>query len=548
MNKLVAFFAVSGLAVVSGCSSPTAPPAPVQPGSAAWLDRGVCYEIFVRSFYDSDGDGIGDLEGLIQKLDYVNDGDPATTDDLGATCIWLMPVAESPSYHGYDVTDYYAVEPDYGTNDDFRRFTDEAHRRGIKVLVDMVINHSSDEHPFFQEALNDPASPYRSWYRFSPAPGPNNEWGDNNWRKSPVRDEYYYGFFSHRMPDLNWGHPSVRDEMNRVASYWLGDMGADGLRLDAVWHLMEGEDGQAGHAPRTHEMLHEYGEYVRSEHPDSYTLGEVFDGSDAIFAYYPDQLDAYFAFGVSGAILEAVQTGGGSGLLDAALRMQGQVPNHRYAPFLRNHDQTRTLTVLGGDVARAKLAATLLLTLPGVPFIYYGEELGMQGDKPDPRLRTPMPWSAAPAGGFTTGAPWEPMQEGWETANVEALGGDEASILNLYRKLIRLRQEYSVLGAKAELVPVQASHPSVVAYLRQKPDSAALVVANLSEEALSDVTLSVAASFLPPGGELFATLLLRGGQARMLLDTDQNGGFTDYEPIEVLEPLGAYVIGLSAPD
>ncbi|MEJ2483924.1 MAG: alpha-amylase family glycosyl hydrolase, partial [Gemmatimonadota bacterium] len=306
---------------------------------ADWRSGGTCYEVFVRSFQDSDGDGHGDLSGLIDRLDYINDGDPESGTDLGANCIWLMPITASPSYHGYDVTDYYRVDPRYGSNDDFRRLVDEAHRRGIRVLIDMVINHVSSEHPYFKYALLYPDSPYREWFRWSDVPGPNNEWGDNNWRRSPVRDEYYYGFFSQRMPDLNWESSAVREEMKRVASFWLDDMGADGLRLDAVWHLMEGPDGQAGHAPRTHEMLREYGGYIRDHHPEAFTIGEVFDGSDAIFSYYPDQLDAYFAFGVSDAILDAVATGDGTELLPAVLRMQERVPNDRWAPFLRNHDQ-----------------------------------------------------------------------------------------------------------------------------------------------------------------------------------------------------------------
>nr|NIS64151.1 alpha-amylase [Gemmatimonadales bacterium] len=160
-----------------------------------WRDGGVCYEIFVRSFYDSDGDGVGDLEGLIQKLDYINDGDPETRRDLGARCIWLMPINPSPSYHGYDVTDYYRVDPVFGTNDDFKRLVAEAHGRDIRVLIDMVINHSSSEHPYFKHALLYRDSPYRDWYRWADSPGPPNEWGGNNWRRSPVRDEYYYGFF-----------------------------------------------------------------------------------------------------------------------------------------------------------------------------------------------------------------------------------------------------------------------------------------------------------------------------------------------------------------
>ncbi|HEY2804483.1 MAG TPA: alpha-amylase family glycosyl hydrolase, partial [Gemmatimonadales bacterium] len=171
----------------------------------AWTRGGTCYEVFIRSFQDSNGDGIGDINGLISKLDYINDGRPHSTRSLGASCIWLMPVMASPSYHGYDVSDYYRVEPAYGTNDDFKRLVAEAHRRGIKILVDLVLNHTSSRHPDFLAALRDTTSPYRSWYRFSPTklgPGP---WGDTNaWRHSPVRDEYYYGPFSPSMPDLEY--------------------------------------------------------------------------------------------------------------------------------------------------------------------------------------------------------------------------------------------------------------------------------------------------------------------------------------------------------
>jgi glycosidase len=172
----------------------------------------VCSEIFVRSFADSDGDGVGDLEGLIQRLAYVNDGNPDTHTDLRAGCLWLMPIAASPSYHGYDVTDYYRVDPVYGTNADFKRLIEAAHRRGIRVLVDLVVNHVSSEHPYFQDALLHADSPYRDWFLWSDTAGPNNEWGGNNWRKASPRDEYYYGFFWHTMPDLNWETPAVRVE------------------------------------------------------------------------------------------------------------------------------------------------------------------------------------------------------------------------------------------------------------------------------------------------------------------------------------------------
>lgn len=510
-----------------------------------WRESGVCYEIFVRSFYDSDGDGVGDLEGLIQRLDYVNDGDPDKRGDLGANCIWLMPVAESPSYHGYDVTDYYTINPDYGTNDDFKRLTEEAHRRGVQVLIDMVINHTSDRHPIFQEALRDPESPYRDWFRWSPTPGPDNEYGDSNWRRSPVGDEYYYGFFSSRMPDLNWETEAVREEMKKAATFWLDDMGADGLRLDAVRHLMEDEEGRAANVPRTHDMLREYATHVREVDPDAFTIGEVFDSTGALLAYYPDQLDAYFAFEVSDAILDAVRSGSSTGLFEAVMRMQDAVPNDRWAPFLRNHDQTRTLTFLEGDMERAKLAASLLLTLPGIPFVYYGEEIGMTGDKPDPRLRTPMHWNLGPAAGFTEGVPWEPLQADSLVANVEAMDDDPSSLLNLYRELIHLRAAHPALGSKGELIRLEAATPAVVAYLRRHGDETALVVANLGTEPLTSVMLSSDADVLPPG-EYSVDALLGDGPAGHL-EIGETGRLEGFSPDPTLEPLQAYVFRVSGP-
>jgi alpha-amylase len=533
------------LAALGAAAAMTAGPATAQtpvPDDSNWRDGGVCYEIFVRSFFDSDGDGVGDLEGLIQKLDHINDGNADTRTDLGANCIWLMPIAASPSYHGYDVTDYYRVDPRYGTNEDFRRFATEAHRRGIRILVDMVINHVSSEHPAFKHALLYPESPYREWFRWSATAGPDNEWGDNNWRRSPVRDEYYYGFFSARMPDLNWESESLREEMKRVASFWLDDMAADGLRLDAVWHLMEGADGQAGHAPRTHDMLQEYGAYVRAAHPGAFTIGEVFDSSDAIFDYYPDQLDAYFAFGVSEAILEAVRSGDGTGLLEAVLRMQDRVPNDRWAPFLRNHDQVRTMTYLEGDEALARLAAGLLLTIPGIPFVYYGEELGMTGDKPDPRIRTPMHWEIEPAAGFTSGMPWEPLQPDSLTANVETLDLESGSLLNLYRDLIHLRSAHPALGA-GELIALATNTPAVAAFVRRRGNDVALVVANLGREALANVMLRAEAGAVP-AGDYSLEPLFGGGQAAPL-EVEADGSFRGYVPLEVVSPLRTYVFDLT---
>jgi len=512
-----------------------APAARAQTPAPAWTRGAVCYEVFVRSFYDSDGDGIGDLNGLIRKLDYIN--------RLGASCIWLMPVAASPSYHGYDVSDYYRVDPAYGSNDDFKRLVVEAHRRGIVVLVDMVLNHSSSEHPYFQAALRDTTSPYRTWYRFSPTPLGKGPWGGEAWHRSPVRDEYYYGVFWSGMPDLNYQTPAVREEANKIATFWLREMGVDGFRLDAVPYVVEEGACLAG-CPGTHALLREYAAHLRGVKPDAYTVGEVWANIATMLPYYPDQLTAYFAFELSDSLLSAVRTGSATGLLTGFLRLQDTLPAYRWSPFLTNHDQTRTLTVLGGDVARAKLAATLLLTLPGLPFIYYGEEIGMTGDKPDPRLRTPMQWSPRPGVGFTTGKAWESPQPDSLTTNVAAEDADPGSLLNLYRRLIHLRRENEAL-ATGKLVPLSASNPQVAAYLRRTGDHAVLVVANLGATPASDVSIASRESVLSPGWYTPRNLL--GGPKRTTLEVNRDGRIQGYVPAGTLGSRESLILDLNRP-
>ncbi|PYO69522.1 MAG: alpha-amylase [Gemmatimonadetes bacterium] len=498
----------------------------------AWTRGAVCYEVFVRSFYDSNGDGIGDLKGLIEKLDYI--------DKLGASCIWLMPVAASPSYHGYDVSDYYNVEPAYGTNDDFKRLMKEAHRRGSVVLVDLVLNHSSSEHPYFQAALHDTTSPYRAWYRFSRTPLGKGPWGGEAWHRSPVRDEYYYGVFWSGMPDLNYQTPAVRDEAKHIATFWLRDMDVDGFRLDAVPYVVEEGTCLAG-CPGTHAFLREYAAHVRSVKRDAYTVGEVWANIDAMLPYYPDQLTSYFAFELSDSLLSAVRSGSATGLLTGFLRLQDTLPAYRWSPFLTNHDQTRTLTALGGDVGRAKLAATLLLTLPGLPFVYYGEEIGMTGDKPDERLRTPMQWSPRSGVGFTTGKPWEAPQADSLTTNVAVENRDPKSLLNLYRQLIDLRKQNEAL-ATGTLLPLSTSSAQVAAYLRRTSRRAVLVVANLGGAAVSAVAIGSANGALPPGA--YSPRNLLGGPNGTTLRVGADGRIREYVPAAAIAPRESLVLDL----
>lgn len=504
-------------------------PSPVVTQTAAppWTRGAVCYEVFVRSFYDANGDGVGDLNGLIEKLDYINDGHPASKRDLGATCIWLMPVAASPSYHGYDVTDYYRVQPAYGTNDDFRRLVTAAHRRGIKVLVDMVLNHTSSEHPYFQAALKDTASPYRAWYRFSPVPLGKGPWGEEAWHRSPVRSEYYYGVFWSGMPDLDYHSPAVREEGKKIATYWLREMGVDGFRLDAVQYLVE-EGSCLVDCAGTNAYLREYAAHIRAVNPEAYTVGEVWDSLGALLPYYPDQLTSYFTFPLSDSLLEAVRRGSVGGLFQGYLRLQDTLPDYRWSPLLRNHDDSRTVTALGGDMPGARLAATLLLTLPGLPFVYYGEEIGMTGDKPDPRLRTPMQWAPRAGVGFTSGTPWESPQPDSLTTNVAVEDADSGSMLNLYRRLIHLRRANAAL-ATGRLVPLSSSSPQIAAYLRRTPGHAVLVVANLAKTAALGVSISSGAGTLPPGRYMSRNLL--GDIESALLEVSSDGQIRTYTPV-----------------
>src|SRR2546422_2801945 len=341
----------------------------------------------------------------------------------------------------------------------------------LRVLVDLVLNHTSSEHPWFQEALRDTASPHRNWYRWSTTAA-------NNWHKSPVRDEYYFGLFWSGMPDLNYENPAVLEEIEHVARFWLDSMHVEGFRLHAVRHLVE-VGNEVSNTPGTHQVLRGFGQYVRDIAPQSYTIGEVWDNTDVILTYYPDQLDAYFAFPISEALMDAVRTGKAGRLLPTVQQFQRAEPASRWAPFQRNHDQTRTLTALGNDTAGARIAATILLTLPGVPFVYYGEEIGMTGDKPDERLRTPMQWNGS-SRGFTSGTPWETLQSDTLTANVAGEDKRPSSLLNLYRKLTHLRATDRALR-EGELEPVDTGNESLLAYLRKDGSRRVLVVVNLGK-------------------------------------------------------------------
>ncbi len=487
MRRPLALVLIAWLAACSGGSPSPASVVSVRAPAASteWWNGAVVYEVFVRSFQDSGADGKGDLAGLTARLDYLNDGNPATDSDLGVDAIWLMPIYASPSYHGYDVSDYDAVNPDYGTLADLTTLVQRAHEKGMKVILDLVPNHTSVEHPWFVDSASSTAK--RDWYVWSAAnPGWGQPWGGGQtWY--PMNGAYYYAVFWSGMPDLNWNNQAVAAEMSAIASRWLAT-GVDGFRLDAVRYLVENGPG-AGQQdqPETHAALRDFVANVRAAYPtgDPLVVGEAWADAATIATYYGstavvpsgDELPLAFDFPLADAVVSSVASGDAATLargLDAvAAAMPAGVGD---APFLANHDQVRVATRLGGDLANLKLAASILLTLQGTPFLYYGEEVGLRnGDcATDECKRTPMAWDGSAKGGFTSGTPWWPLSPGTATGNVAAESGDPGSLLSRYRALIRARRASPALahGGTSRL-STEAS--GVVAYLRTAPSETVLV-------------------------------------------------------------------------
>lgn len=505
-----------------------------------WWNDAVFYEVFVRSFYDSNGDGIGDLQGLIAKLDDLNDGNPASTKDLGVNALWLMPINPSPSYHGYDVTDYDNINPDYGTLSDFRQLLTEAHKRGIRVIIDLVLNHTSSQHPWFK-AAQDPTSPFRNWYIWSKTdPGYLGPWGEEVWH--PSGGSYYYGVFTSEMPDLNYTNPAVTAKMDDIVRFWL-EQGVDGFRLDAAKHLIEDGSVQTN-TDATHAWYKSFRPFYKALNPQAVTVGEVQDITPLVADYVQgDQLDLAFDFNLANAFIVSARTGQAeaaeAGLsVDAAQFKPGQ-----FATFLSNHDQNRALSQLAGKLDKGKVAATLLLTAPGVPFIYYGEEIGMLGIEPDPQRRAPMQWSADQNAGFTTGTPWEVLQPDYaQGKNVAQEAADPNSLLAHYRALIHLRNQHAALRV-GDWKAVEASSPAVYSLLRFNAGETLLTIVNLSGEAVADGTLKLAAGPLAAGASYRAFPLLGSG-AYADLTANAQGGFDAYSPAATLPAESSLILQL----
>jgi alpha-amylase len=475
-----------------------------------WWNDQVFYEIFVRSFYDSNGNGIGDFKGLMQKLDYLNDGNPATNTDLGVTALWLMPVMESPSYHGYDVVDYKKIEQDYGTNQDFQAFLDSAHARGIKVIIDLVLNHTSNQNPWFQNSKSDTGSAYRNWYVWK-----NSNPGTGGWYNS--NGYYYYGAFGSGMPDLNYFNQDVKNGVNDIVKYWLDTVRVDGFRLDAIKFICE-EGTITQNAPSTFAYLREFRNYYKSVNPDAMAVGEAWSSTHDVLPFVDGTgIDFCFEFETASDIINAINYGDPGAL---ALQINDVVtksyPFLQYGTFLTNHDQVRIFSQLGNNVGKSKLAAGVLLTLPGVPFIYYGEEIGMTSNSDDPSKRTPMQWTPGTNAGFTTGTPWHSIPSAFQMYNVQTMSSDTASLLSSYKKLIRIREKSSSLR-RGIYIPLTTIIHGLYAFGRYKPDDNDLTfpVHNFSGGTITAPLITAENSGLPSGAYKLSDMIT-GKDAGML--------------------------------
>ncbi len=489
-----------------------------------WYKDAIFYELHVRAFYDSNDDGVGDLRGLTEKLDYLQ--------ELGIDCIWLLPMYESPlKDDGYDIADFYALHRDYGTTSDFKAFLEAAHRRNIRVIADLVMNHTSDQHPWFQEASVDPDSPKRDYYVWSDTDQRYKEARiifidaeRSNWSWHPqARRYYWHRFFSHQ-PDLNYDNPAVRQAMLDVMRYWL-DMGLDGFRCDAVPYLYERDGTNCENLPETHHYLKELRRTIDSTYNDRVLLAEANQWPTDVRPYFGDgdEFHMAFHFPLMPRLFMAVRTEDRRPITDIFTHTPSIPENCQWCLFLRNHDELtlemvrdeerdymyyayamdrhmrlnlgirrRLAPLLENDRRKIELLNSVLFTLPGSPIIYYGDEIGMGdnislGDRNG--VRTPMQWSGDRNAGFSKADMsklYSPVITdsvyGYHAINVEAQRRTTTSLLNAMRRLISVRKRFPVFG-RGSIEFLRPSNEKILAYLRSYRHQTVVLVHNLSDSA-----------------------------------------------------------------
>jgi maltose alpha-D-glucosyltransferase / alpha-amylase len=492
-----------------------------EPHEPDWYKRALFYEVQIRGFHDSNGDGTGDLRGLTEKLDYLQ--------WLGIDCVWLLPIYESPLRDGgYDIADYLQVLPEFGDLGDFVELIDAAHRRGMRIIADLVLNHTSDQHPWFQASRSDPDGPYGDFYVWS---DDNERYKEariifvdtetSNWTWDPLRQQYFWHrFFSHQ-PDLNFENPAVQDAMLEVLRFWL-DLGIDGFRLDAIPYLFEDEGTNCENLPRTHDFLKRVRKEVDTLYPDKVLLAEANQWPADVVEYFGsgDECHMAFHFPVMPRIFMAVRREQRYPISEIMAQTPAIPDNCQWGIFLRNHDELtlemvtdeerdymyteyakdprmkanigirrRLAPLLDNSRDQMELFTALLLSLPGSPVLYYGDEIGMGdniylGDRDG--VRTPMQWTTDRNAGFSTCDPqrlylpviMDPVY-GYQVINVEAQMRSSTSLLQWTRRMIETRKRHPTFGM-GTFAELSSSNPSVLAFVREFGDDVVLCVNNLS--------------------------------------------------------------------
>lgn len=443
------------------------------------------YEIFTASFCDSNHDGIGDLQGIISRLDYLQ--------HLGVDCIWLTPVNPSPTYHKYDVIDYFKIDPSFGTLDDYRQLITQAHQAGIKVMMDLVINHTSDQHPWFMKALLLPENKFHDYYIWmhpneieargiALREGTSDTEQTQPWHAAPGFESKYYGAFWKGMPDLNFNSEKLKAEIRKIIHFWLIDVGVDGFRLDAARHIFPHWEKEKNPI-----FWQEFKEWIEETGKEGFTVGEVWAQTHET-APYLKGLKSVFNFDLQNLLQKTLTEEKDTGLIESLntiyQQYETQNPDFIDSIFLSNHDQNRIASVLGNDRRKIKLAASLLLTLPGLPYIYYGEELGMTGEKPDPFIREPFLWSDNLNDTNLTKVidPCHNTPDTLRPLNLQVVADD--SVFNHYKTLISLRKsEPSLSNPKNyQINSLKTNDDQLLAYERPHPKRSTLIIHNLGNK------------------------------------------------------------------
>jgi maltose alpha-D-glucosyltransferase / alpha-amylase len=488
-----------------------------------WYKNAIFYEVYIRAFRDSNGNGHGDLRGLLEKLDYIK--------DLGVDCIWLLPFYPSPLLDdGYDIADYYGIHPDYGTLEDFQEVLREAHARGLKVITDLVLNHTSDQHPWFKEARANPDSSYRNYYVWSDT---NDKYVGariifldtevSNWTYDEVAEHFFWHRFYSSQPDLNYDNFDVQLEMMKVVSYWM-DMGIDGFRADAVPYLFERPGTNCENLPETHEYLKRLRHFVEEHYPGRVLLCEANQWPEDVREYFGDgdEFHMAFHFPVMPRIYMALAQADRTPIVNI-LNATPPIPEDcQWCTFLRNHDELtlemvtpderhfmwetyapdprmrlnlgirrRLAPLLDGDRRKIELVNSILFSLPGSPIIYYGDEIGM-GDNiwlyDRDGVRTPMQWDDSLNAGFSdtpTEKLFAPVIEdevyGYQKVNAASQEADPGSILNTMRRMIKTRKAYPVFSSGDNKI-LEIESPSVLVFLRTYQGKSIYAVHNLSDQ------------------------------------------------------------------